>query len=427
MNFASLSANCIRQRAALLALLAMGGVYFFSYFQRVAVPGTIFNELQTAYQASAGAIAALGSIFLYIYGGLQLFTGLAVDRWGGARILLAGGLLMSLGALWFPLTYSLPALYASRVLVGLGASVIFISIVKEIDTLFAARHFALVLCAVLGIGYAGGLGGTFPFERLSAGLGWRSALLLAGAICAAAGLGAAILLRRTGRLRGSPAPPTRLDLKDILRNRATYPVILSGAINFGVFFIWQAVFGKKMLTDICGLASAAAAAATFYMMLSSMFFSTAAGFLSRLMGNRRKPLILAAVALTLIAVSLMRFNLAGPSAAFWMQAGFLMLGASSSASVMFCCAMKELNPERAAGASVGLSNSTAYLAIAAMVNGGGFLMDRFKDQAVATASALIYPAAAYRAILLLCLVLAAISCVSAIFIRESRGVCVYRA
>ncbi|MBU4200678.1 MAG: MFS transporter [Verrucomicrobia bacterium] len=415
-----------RRRTALWALLLMSLVYFFSYFQRVAIPGTIFDELQSEFGVSAGAIATLSSLFLYIYGGLQIAVGLAADRWGGARVLLAGGLLLSLGALWFPLAHSFPELYASRILVGLGASSIFISIVKEIDTLFESRHFAPMLCIVLFIGYSGGLFATFPFERMVAWMGWRPSLLITGVLYAAIFLTAAILLKRFAGPRAEPSPKVDLYLKDILGNPHIYPVVFSGAVNFAIYFIWQAVFGKKMLTDVCGFSSAGAASVTFYMMLIGMIFVTASGFLSRLMGNRRKPVMIAGIILTLIALALMTLSLTPHPHPRWMLTGYLMLGIASSASVMFSCTMKELNPERAAGTSVGFGNSACYLAVAVIVNGAGALMDLFRDQAISSSSALVYPPSAYRAILFLCLVLAAISAISVFFIRESRGISIYR-
>jgi sugar phosphate permease len=108
----------------------MVSIYFFSYFHRVAVPGTIFNELQHDFSATASAIAMLGAIVFYIYASTQVFTGLMVDRWGAGRILVIGGTVMALGAILFPLSHSMTFLYFSRILVGLGASLVFISMVK---------------------------------------------------------------------------------------------------------------------------------------------------------------------------------------------------------------------------------------------------------------------------------------------------------
>lgn len=80
--------------------------------------------MQAEFRASASAVAGLGALFLYIYGGMQLFAGMMSDRFGVMRVLLAGGLLLTAGALVFPLAPSLVWLYAARALVALGASLI---------------------------------------------------------------------------------------------------------------------------------------------------------------------------------------------------------------------------------------------------------------------------------------------------------------
>ena len=50
----------------ILILIGMSAVYFFAYFQRVAVPGTIFTELQTEFHTSAGTVAWLAAVYLYL-------------------------------------------------------------------------------------------------------------------------------------------------------------------------------------------------------------------------------------------------------------------------------------------------------------------------------------------------------------------------
>jgi len=130
------------KKHAFILLLLMSGLYFVSFFQRVAVPGTIFNELQRDFAASASAVTALGAIYLLIYASLQLFIGMLADRHGGVKITLICGLCLCIGSILFPLSNSLWVLYLSRALVGVGASGMYLCIIKETDTLFSARNFA---------------------------------------------------------------------------------------------------------------------------------------------------------------------------------------------------------------------------------------------------------------------------------------------
>ncbi|MBU0715361.1 MAG: MFS transporter [Verrucomicrobia bacterium] len=416
-----------QKRRELIMLAGMIALYFFSYFQRVAVPGTVFNELQVDFNASAVAITTLGALFLYVYGSWQIFAGLLADRFGGLRMLLIGGLLMTVGALIFPLARSLPLLYTTRVLVAFGASFMYISLIKEIDTLFDRRHFAMLLSVTLFFGYSGGLFGTLPLERAVDWFGWRASFLGVGLLTAGVLLGNVWLMKRIRR----PEPPhrraLRLFIKDIIQNRCGWYIIVPSAINFSIYFLFQASIGKKMLSDACGANSAQAAAIMFGMLLTTMVFTSLSGFLSRLIGNRRKPLIIGGTSLTLGALTFMLWVLAHPSdTAGLMAAGCVLLGISVSISPLLTSTMKEVNPEEAAATSVGLINCLSYLCVAATTNLAGMAMDAFREQAVVTTQAIIYPASAYRMILLGCLIAAAASWISSLFISETRGLCTYR-
>ena len=400
----------------------MIALYFLSYFQRVAVPGTVFNELQLDFKASAGAITTLGALFLYIYGFWQIFAGLLADRFGGLRMLLIGGVLMTAGALVFPLAHSLTLLYTTRMLLAFGASFMYISMVKELDTLFARRHFAILLSALLFFGYSGGLCGTLPLERAVNCFGWRASFLAIGALTAGVLLGNFWLAKITRRTHTPHRQISRLLIKDILRNRHSWNIIIPSAINFSIYFLIQTSIGKKMLSDACGANSSQAAAIMFCMLLTCMIFTSLSGFLSRLIGNRRKPLIIGGTSLTLAVLVFMLWILAKPTnTAGLMATGCILLGVSVSISPLLACAMKEVNPEEAAATSIGLGNCLSYLCVAIVTNIAGLVMDAFSAQAVATTEAIIYPAGAYRMILLGCIIIAAISWGSAFWIVETHG------
>ncbi len=405
----------------LLILISMIALYFFSFFQRVAVPGMIFDELQHAFAASASAITGLAAIYLYLYGVMQPVAGVLSDRWGAARVVLLGGLLLSVGAIAFPLAPSLPWLYAARVLVGLGASLIYIAVVKAIDALFGADHFVVLLGAMMFLGYAGGLVGTFPFERLVSAIGWRAGLLSAGIACAMALLSAWALFHRTGQFAPHPRGDALRAIATVLRNRNSWPNLFLGIGNFAVYFLVQATIGKKFLCDYAGLSSSAAASFTFAMMFTTMSLALTGGVISRLIGNRRKPLVIAAIGCVFGSVALMLLFLRLGVGGGWFLPCYILLACSSMGSAAASALMKELNPPEAVATSVGLLNGSTYLAVALVSNAAGLIMDRFQDRTIRTAAAVIYPKEAYECIFLLCLALSAAALIVACFIRETHG------
>lgn len=406
----------------LLLLLCMCLLYFFSFFQRIAVPGICFDELQRDFKTTAAAITALGSVFLYIYGFAQFFIGILADRFGGKRTMLAGATILAGAAILFPLSNSLPMLYITRAILAAGASTIFISLVKEIDTLFHPRHFAIWLGIAIFLGYSGGIVGTYPLERAINHFGWRHALLGAGLLSLLALIITSVVFRqfRDNRQAGYSAAP-KLYLGAVLKNRLTYPPIIVSAINFPIYFLFQATIGKKMLTDCCGISSAHAASIIFLMMIVCAIAASLSGFFSRCIGNRRKPIILACAFLMLSATVLLTFCTHGIPDYRIITAGFVMFALAASPAPITTSAVKEVNPGPAVATSVGLANSAAYIAVAIITNLAGVVMDCFQEQACQTSQGIIYPINAYRMILAGCAVIAVIGTVSAFFIHETKG------
>ena len=410
-----------RRRLELTILISLNAVYFFSYFQRVAVPGTIFDELQTAFGVTAGAIAGLGAVYLYVYSGMQLVAGVLNDRFGAARVLVAGGLLMSVGAILFPLAPSLVWLYAARVLIGLGGSLIYLSVVKSLDSLFGHALFPQYLGISVFLGYSGGLAGTFPFERLVHLVGWREALLIAGVFSLGAWAVTTLLLRTTRRLPHAPQSGSRLRLAEVVRNRPTRPLILGGAINFAIFFVLQATIGKKLLLDHLHVSSAAAASFTFLMMLASMTSALAGGFILRLIGGRRKPLLMTAATMTVTGCALLLVSMMVGLGATWFLSGYVLLGLASISTAASASLTKELNRPEAVATAIGFSNSCCYLAVAVLANVAGWILDAFSGRAVATAAAVVYPREAYTCLLGLCCLLTVVSFTAYLTVRDTRG------
>lgn len=278
-----------------LGFAAMVLLYMLSFFQRTSVPGTVFDEIQADCGLSASAVTALGALFVYVYGGMQIVVGLAVDRCGGRRMILLGGAAMAAGALLFPLGQARGTLIAARVLTGFGASFMYLCIVRETHDLFPARRFTRLMGAALFCGFAGGMAGTLPLQRVVAATGWRTALFSAGVVTALAVLLAWLCLRRIGHPAAAPAatPLSLRPLARVLCNRRSLPLLVSGLLNYPVFFVIQAMLGKKFLQDFAGLSPGTAAAVTLAMAGTSAVSVFVGGWASHSFGQRRKPCLVA--------------------------------------------------------------------------------------------------------------------------------------
>jgi predicted MFS family arabinose efflux permease len=404
------------------ALAAMMALYGLAYFQRTGIPGTIFDELQHDLGLNASAVTALGAVFVYVYAGMQLFVGMAADYYGGRRTLLFGSTIMCAGAVLFPCAHSTTALFASRVLTGFGSSFVYLSIVKELDTLFAPRHFAGLLGLAMLASYAGNIGATLPFERAVAGFGWRDTLLAVAALSVLAVVAAWALLRRLNHVPTGHAGVPLRPLCDVLRNRRSWPLLVWGMIHFPIAFVIQGILGKKFLQDAAGLSSAQAAA--FVLVMASVCGLAAAcgGPALRWTGQRRKPVILAASGMVLLSTLLLlgAVLIAAPGWVF--LAGYVLLGLSIVGLPAASATMKEVNRPDAVAVSIAVLNSLVYVGVGLLGNLCGLILDAFRHYAAASQARIAYPPAAY-ATLFGCLAgLAVISIlVTAFLVAETHG------
>ena len=318
---AALFTDIFRRRSALAIFLPMVLLYASSYFQRTAVPGTIFSQLQSD-GLSAFQIAALAASFVYIYSLSQLVVGMLVDQYGGIRVIKIGGLIFCAGALSFPLLSSPWPMYLCRMLVGIGAGTMYLSLVRETDRLFGRENYSVVIGAIYFIGYGGGLMGTLPFERVIACVPWRWTLLVVGAV--------SVLIywwfRRAVRTL-PPAPVRRTRLSGVavadhenplcddhrLRHGQTSPTVIIqtfSARNVGK--TWRIQFGWSGATNFF-------ADVRLYGGAVLQFGDF------RLIENRRKPLIIFFHGLALSS----RHECGGGAfqlAGWWFAAGFLLYG-----------------------------------------------------------------------------------------------------
>ena len=165
-------------RWLLFATLALA--YCFVYFHRNCL-SVVADDLVTEFQATAGAIGVLGSIYFYCYAAMQFPAGLLSDSIGPRRTVTFSLLLAAAGSLLFGLAPTLGVAKLARVMVGLGASMVFIPTTKILAQWFRAREFAFMSGLMQAAGGVGILGATSLLGWLATQTGWRTAFgIIAG-------------------------------------------------------------------------------------------------------------------------------------------------------------------------------------------------------------------------------------------------------
>ena len=407
--------------AARLAFVAMLLVYGFSYFHRTAIPGTIFNELQQELHLSASAIVALGSVFLWIYGSLQLVAGVAVDRFGGTRMLLFGGFFATVGAVMFPLAHTPEMLYTSRAIAAFGDSFVYLGIIKEVHLLFEQRRFTLMTGVVSFAAQLGGMMAMLPFERATHAFGWRLSLLATGGFMSLAMVANFVLLPKLKHFEPHTTTVTFRPVWKIIGNRRNWPLFVGAFVNFPVYFVLQVGIGKKFIQDFVGLSSQQAATFTLVMMTVSAGVCLASGFLLNHTGGRRKPYLILAVSLLLSALVLMLVGVFLHARAWVFLTSYILMAAAGIAGPIGTTVIKELNDSRHIGQAIALLNSISYISVAILLMLSGAVLDLFRADAARLAGGVIYPPQAYAILFAIFSGLVVISLIATNFIQETKG------
>ena len=161
---------------------------------------------------------------------------------------------------------------------------------------FPPSQFGMMSALTATVGVLGALIGSAPLAALAAGLSWRGALIIVGAVTVAGALLCAALVRdrpasgpEAGPRGGSPRN-MMAGMVQVLRNPYTWPPFLCFFFLYaamGNFFLWSVPF----LRDIYGLTTTKAA---LYASLPSMALLASApftGYLSdRVLRRRKLPL-----------------------------------------------------------------------------------------------------------------------------------------
>ena len=400
-------------------------IYFFVNFQRSSIPGTIFNELQSAFSATAAQVTNISAVFMYVYAITQLIAGLAADKFGGTRTIMWGALLLCIGSLTFPLCSNLGLLLLGRVLVGLGCGTIFLAIVKEIDRIYPEK-FTSVLGTVILLGYAGSIVGGLPLSKAVEFVSWRWIFVVVAILTL---IGYCCFMYCKKQVAIPPVRKEKLSLLPfvvVLKSRNCRWLLIAGGVGYAVYYLMLAVIGKKLLEDICSTSPTVAGGCVSLMVIVAGAMNYLVGFLSTRCGNLRKPFVYMTLSMCLIGAVMGLIGLQIKAGTWYFIIVMQLIAASAGFSPVTNSLIREYTPPQYTGSASSVLNFVAYLAVAICGNLAGWLMDVFSAGKIVKDGAIIYPAASYAAVLMLSLFIALAALVAAMMLPETRGRNIYK-
>lgn len=348
-------------------LLATG---FFLVSLHRSSTAVLSEQLMGAFETSGAGLGLLHGSFFYLYAAFQIPAGLLTDRFGARVIAAAGTGVMSVGAVGFGLSETYAVAFASRLLVGLGGSVLFVAVLRFAANWFRPDEFGTMTGITFAAGILGGLAATTPLAVAVSAVGWRITLLAVGGFGLLVTAGIALLAHDTPRKAGHepmedvPERPkvTASDLKrhtiDALRAPETWLLAVVLFLMVGVGITITGLWAIPFLVQSYGLSVTAASVYLLVGNVGGMVGPTAFGWLSDRLGRRTGLIVLSALA---FGLTWGIFAVFGTIPLLLVGAVFLFARVLAGGVPLAFAVMRERHPEGASGTVIGIVNTASWI------------------------------------------------------------------
>lgn len=367
------------------AFIIVGLAYVLSFFHRFA-PAAISADLQHTFHASGAELGGLAATYFYVYMVMQIPTGILVDTLGPRRVVAIGGVIAGVGSLLFGMADTLNAASAGRLLVGLGVSVTFISLLKLNAAWFHDRHFATMTGLTILLGNVGSLLAAAPLAWALNYISWRAAFVSVGGLSLLLAALAWLLVHdHPGRanlpsmreLDGKAAHALHTGhwysgLLVVMKNRATWPGLWVNMGLAGSLFAFAGLWAVPFLRDVYGMDRAAATGHTTLLLAGFAIGAFFVGMLSDRIGRRKPVMMAGALAYCLCWVPLLFGVPMGNTASYTL---FFVMGLCAPSFTLSWSCAKEVNPHALSGMATSVVNIGGFMGTAIMQPLVGWAID----------------------------------------------------
>lgn len=395
-------------------------LYLFACMQRNGIPGAIFNDLQSDLNLLGSQVTRVSSLYVYTYAGFQIFAGILIDRFGGKKTGIFGGICLAIGLSLFSTAQSAGMLYAGRIVAAVGQSFLYLCVVKICHLLFPPKQFGAIIALSMAVGFAGALLGTLPAQLMSQWFGWRYVFLTVGMIFLLTAVAMFFILSKLHERQRTTSTVTLRSVANLFNSTDRYSFVTFQFWTFPVYFVLQSVLGQKFIQDYLGYSGTLAATFTMILTFGSIITCLISAPIMKLLGDRRMPMVYLSAALPLLIVIVMAFGIKMNFPPWVFLASLSLVSFSQISAASTSALMSELTDTRTIAFSAAVRNCFPYVGSGIVSWICGLILDKFAVQAD-DSGVIHYPGDAYFWILLLMAVFGLIGLLHILLIPETRG------
>ncbi|MCT4566333.1 MAG: MFS transporter [Maledivibacter sp.] len=369
----------------------LASAYIIVFFHRLAV-GVVKDELINTFNITGTTFGNLGSTYFYVYMLMQIPSGMLADSLGARKTVTVGTLVAGGGSIIFGYAPTIFVAFLGRLLVGLGVSVVFISILKIQSEWFKESEFATMSGITSFVGNLGGVLAKTPLVIMVGYLTWRVSFVVIGAISIVIAILCYIFARNTPQDMGLPSiaeiegkevkkstekkPDLIKGLMKVVSNPKTWPSFVVFAGFFGAFVTLSGSWGEAYLIAVYNIPKVKAASYTMSSVIGLAIGSIVIGKFSDGIKKRKLPMLVFGAVYVTCWTILVFLNGGKPPIEILMPLLFI-LGFTCSVFVLGWACAKEVNPPEIAGISTSVVNIGGFFGAAILPPILGRVFDRF--------------------------------------------------
>lgn len=365
--------------------------YIIVFFHRLAV-GVVRDELMGAFNITGATFGNLGSMYFYAYMLMQIPSGMLADSLGARKTVTVGTLVAGIGSIIFGYSPTILWAFLGRLLVGLGVSVVFISILKIQSEWFKESEFGTMSGITAFVGNLGGVLAKAPLVIMVGYLTWRVSFVIIGAVSIVIAILCYIFARNTPQEMGLPSiaeiegkevkksssqkPDLIKGLIKVISNPKTWPGFVVFAGFFGAFVTLSGSWGEAYIIEVYDIPKVKAASYTMAAVIGLAIGSIVIGKFSDTIKKRKLPMMVFGVVYVTCWTILVFLNGGKPPIEILMPLLFI-LGFTCPVFVLGWGCAKEVNPPEIAGISTSVVNIGGFFGAAILPPILGKVFDKF--------------------------------------------------
>ena len=413
-----------------LAWGALGVVFLLVNIHRLST-AVLSEQLTADFGITAAQLGTLHASFFIIYALTQVPTGVLADRYGPRYVGSGGAFVLSVGALGFVASNGYVAAFLSRALIGLGSSVIFVTILRFCANWYRTDEFGTMTGLTAGIAGLGAIFATTPLAVTIDRVGWRPTLTALGVLGFVGGALVFVLARKSPANAGlEPIDDVPEQPSVTLRETGAYLTELAGDLNQWllsiVFFATNGtvltvigLWGVPYLVVVYDVSVTTASTYTLLGSIGILVGGPAVGWVSDHLGRRILPMI---AGLSAFLAALLVVPVVGKPPLALVAAAYFVIGFAVGFAMLALSAVKEKYPPDASGVATATVNAWGFVGATVLPTLMGIALDEYRtDDTVA--GSVVYTEFGYRVAFAITAVAVVVAICSAttLYVRERRA------